>query len=147
MKETIILITNHTRKEITVQGRVMPPLAKDFPLSVFNVNRFKHEVEAAYPNGLVSVRLEPTVLPAVQKQPDTATSDKGTALSALELSASVEKALTNHGVATVEQLTEMTKEDVIAVKGIAQAGLQEIVGQLAAQNLTLKETETETENE
>ncbi|MBE4079909.1 hypothetical protein HJ102_18440 [Vibrio parahaemolyticus] len=47
MKETIVLITNHTPKEITVQGRVMPPLAKDFPLSVFNVNRFKHEVEAA----------------------------------------------------------------------------------------------------
>ncbi|EGR1175777.1 hypothetical protein FP742_21490 [Vibrio parahaemolyticus] len=143
MKETIVLITNHTPKKITVQGRVMPPLAKDFPLSVFNVNRFKHEVEAAYPNGLVSVRLEPTVLPAVQKQPNTATSEKGTALSALELSASVEKALTNHGVATVEQLTEMTKEDVISVKGIAQAGLQEIVGQLAAQNLTLKETENE----
>lgn len=143
MKETIVLITNHTPKEITVQGRVMPPLAKDFPLSVFNVNRFKHEVEAAYPNGLVSVRLEPTVLPEVQTKPDTATSDKGTALSALELSASVEKALTNHGVATVEQLTEMTKDNVIAVKGIAQAGLQEIVGQLAAQNLTLKETENE----
>ncbi len=114
----------------------MPPLAKDFPLSVFNVNRFKHEVEAAYPNGLVSVRLEPTVLPEAQRQP-------GTALSTLELSASVEKALTNHGVATVEQLTEMTKENVIAVKGIAQAGLQEIVSQLAAQNLTLKETENE----
>jgi DNA-directed RNA polymerase alpha subunit len=143
MKETIVLVTNLTPKEITVQGRVMPPLAKDFPLSVFNVNRFKHEVEAAYPNGLVSVRLEPTVLPEVQKQPDTATSNKGTALSELELSASVEKALTNHGVATVEQLTEMTKENVIAVKGIAQAGLQEIVSQLAAQNLTLKETENE----
>ncbi|EMK6987848.1 TPA: DNA-directed RNA polymerase subunit alpha C-terminal domain-containing protein [Vibrio alginolyticus] len=136
MKETIVLITNHTPKEITVQGRLMPPLAKDFPLSVFNVNRFKHEVEAAYPNGLVSVRLEPTVLPEAQRQP-------GTALSTLELSASVEKALTNHGVATVEQLTEMTKENVIAVKGIAQAGLQEIVSQLAAQNLTLKETENE----
>ncbi|MCR9561659.1 DNA-directed RNA polymerase subunit alpha C-terminal domain-containing protein [Vibrio alginolyticus] len=136
MKETIVLITNHTPKEITVQGRLMPPLAKDFPLSVFNVNRFKHEVEAAYPNGLVSVRLEPTVLPEAQRQP-------GTALSTLELSASVEKALTNHGVAAVEQLTEMTKENVIAVKGIAQAGLQEIVSQLAAQNLTLKETENE----
>ncbi|EHA1100063.1 hypothetical protein RAL72_003424 [Vibrio alginolyticus] len=136
MKETIVLITNHTPKEITVQGRVMPPLAKDFPLSVFNVNRFKHEVEAAYPNGLVSVRLEPTVLPEVQTKP-------GTALSALELSASVEKALINHGVTTVEQLTEMTKDNVIAVKGIAQAGLQEIVDQLAAQDLTLKETENE----
>ena len=143
MKETIVLITNHTPKEITVQGRVMQPLAKDFPLSVFNVNRFKHEVEAAYPNGLVSVHLEPTVLPEVQKQPDTATSDNGTALSALELSASVEKALINHGVTTVEQLTEMTKDNVIAVKGIAQAGLQEIVDQLAAQDLTLKETENE----
>ncbi|MDG2676030.1 DNA-directed RNA polymerase subunit alpha C-terminal domain-containing protein [Vibrio diabolicus] len=143
MKETIVLITNHTPKEITVQGHVMPPLAKDLPLSVFNVNRFKHEVEAAYPNGLVSVRLEPTVLPEVQTKPDTATSDKGTALSALELSASVEKALINHGVTTVEQLTEMTKDNVIAVKGIAQAGLQEIVDQLAAQDLTLKETEDE----
>lgn len=139
MKETIVLITNHTPKEITVQGRVMPPLAKDFPLSVFNVNRFKHEVEAAYPNGLVSVRLEPMVLLEVQRQPD----DNGTALSALELSASVEKALINHGVTTVEQLTEMTKDNVIAVKGIAQAGLQEIVDQLAAQDLTLKETENE----
>ncbi len=121
----------------------MPPLAKDFPLSVFNVNRFKHEVEAAYPNGLVSVRLEPTVLSEVQTKPDAATSDKGTALSALELSASVEKALINHGVTTVEQLTEMTKDNVIAVKGIAQAGLQEIIDQLATQDLTLKETEDE----
>lgn len=58
-------------------------------------------------------------------------------VSDLDLSASVKKALLAGGVETVEQLTALTEEDVIALRGIADAGLAEIVELLNAMELTL----------
>lgn len=67
------------------------------------------------------------------------TSNAGNELVEIGLSASVERSLVKAGITTIAQLTAMTSEDVISVKGIADAGLQEIVMQLEAQGMALKE--------
>ncbi|QFT40109.1 MULTISPECIES: DNA-directed RNA polymerase subunit alpha C-terminal domain-containing protein [unclassified Vibrio] len=137
MKEVTVFVTNRTPITVTIQGRVIAARAIAQPIQVFNVDRFCHEVEAAYPDGQIVVSFEQAKDQEATQQ--TSTSDAPAELASLGLSSNVEKALVKHGVKTVQQLTEMTAQNVIDVKGIADAGLQEIAKQLEANGLTLKE--------
>lgn len=138
MKEQTIFITNRTPIEITLLGRVIGARAIDQQVSVHNVQYFLNALEQAYPNGELTVReaLE-------EEQQNEECTDEPTSISTLGLTTSVEKALVTSGVTTLDQLTAMTAKDVVKVKGIAAAGVQEIEKQLAANNLTLKEANNE----
>ena len=138
MKEQIIFVTNHTPIEITLLGRVIGARAINQQVSVHNFQYFLNALEQAYPNGELSVRAS---LEEAQQSEDSA--DEPVSISTLGLTTSVEKALVTSGVTTLDQLTAMTAKDVVKVKGIAAAGVQEIEKQLAANNLTLKEANNE----
>lgn len=138
MKEQIIFVTNHTPIEITLLGRVIGARAVNQQVSVHNFQYFLNALEQAYPNGELSVRAS---LEEAQQSEDG--TDDPASISALGLTTSVEKALVTSGVTTLDQLTAMTAKDVVKVKGIAAAGVQEIEKQLAAKNLTLKEANNE----
>ncbi|MBH05015.1 MAG: hypothetical protein CMJ20_01705 [Phycisphaeraceae bacterium] len=138
MKEQIIFVTNHTPIEITLLGRVIGARAVNQQVSVHNFQYFLNALEQAYPNGELSVRAS---LEEAQQSEDG--TDDPASISTLGLTTSVEKALVTSGVTTLDQLTAMTAKDVVKVKGIAAAGVQEIEKQLAANNLTLKEANNE----
>ncbi|MEH0785585.1 hypothetical protein H4F26_22615 [Vibrio alginolyticus] len=133
------LVSNHSFIQRSIKGLVIPPYAKDIPVSESLFN----ELKLLYPNILkykvvegeeTQQSQEPEAEKATQK-------DALTLVAELELSASVNKALQTAQITEISQLTEMTSEDVIAVKGIAEAGLNEIVAALNAIGLTLKEGE------
>ncbi|EGQ9764649.1 hypothetical protein RDG75_004129 [Vibrio alginolyticus] len=133
------LVSNHSFIQRSIKGLVIPPYAKDVPVSESLFN----ELKLLYPNILkykvvegeeIQQSQEPEAENAPQK-------DALTLVAELELSASVNKALQTAQITEISQLTEMTSEDVIAVKGIAEAGLNEIVAALNAIGLTLKEGE------
>lgn len=133
------LVSNHSFIQRSIKGLVIPPYAKDIPVSESLFN----ELKLLYPNILkykvvegeeIQQSQEPEAENAPQK-------DALTLVAELELSASVNKALQTAQITEISQLTEMTSEDVIAVKGIAEAGLNEIVAALNAIGLTLKEGE------
>ncbi|EGR1298370.1 hypothetical protein EAF56_20500 [Vibrio alginolyticus] len=133
------LVSNHSFIQRSIKGLVIPPYAKDVPVSESLFN----ELKLLYPNILkykvvegeeIQQSQEPEAENAPQK-------DALTLVAELELSASVNKALQTAQITEISQLTEMTSEDVIAVKGIAEAGLNEIVTALNAIGLTLKEGE------
>lgn len=133
------LVSKHSFIQRSIKGLVIPPYAKDVPVSESLFN----ELKLLYPNILkykvvegeeIQQSQEPEAENAPQK-------DALTLVAELELSASVNKALQTAQITEISQLTEMTSEDVIAVKGIAEAGLNEIVAALNAIGLTLKEGE------
>lgn len=133
------LVSNHTFIQRSIKGLVIPPYAKDIPVSESLFN----ELKLLYPNILKYKVVEgeetqQSQEPEAEKAPQK---DALTLVAELELSASVNKALQTAQITEIRQLTEMTSEDVIAVKGIAEAGLNEIVAALNAIGLTLKEGE------
>ncbi len=78
------------------------------------------------------------------KVEDSETQDEDvvvTNVESLDLSANVKKALATSGIETIEQLTAKTAQELIDIKGIAQASLEEIVDVLNGMELSLKEAE------
>ncbi|HHF2968652.1 TPA: DNA-directed RNA polymerase subunit alpha C-terminal domain-containing protein [Vibrio alginolyticus] len=133
------LVSNHSFIQRSIKGLVIPPYAKDVPVSESLFN----ELKLLYPNILKYKVVEGEEIQQSQ-EPEAENAPQKDALTLvveLELSASVNKALQTAQITEISQLTEMTSEDVIAVKGIAEAGLNEIVAALNAIGLTLKEGE------
>ncbi|EKL9831036.1 hypothetical protein NB524_00385 [Vibrio alginolyticus] len=133
------LVSNHSFIQRSIKGLVIPPYAKDVPVSESLFN----ELKLLYPNILKYKVVEGEETQQLQ-EPEAENApqkDTLTLVAELELSASVNKALQTAQITEISQLTEMTSEDVIAVKGIAEAGLNEIVAALNAIGLTLKEGE------
>ncbi|HHF3048249.1 MULTISPECIES: DNA-directed RNA polymerase subunit alpha C-terminal domain-containing protein [Vibrio] len=133
------LVSNHSFIQRSIKGLVIPPYAKDIPVSESLFN----ELKLLYPNILKYkvVEGEETQQSQEPEAENAPQKDTLTLVAELELSASVNKALQTAQITEISQLTEMTSEDVIAVKGIAEAGLNEIVAALNAIGLTLKEGE------
>ncbi|HAV1574539.1 DNA-directed RNA polymerase subunit alpha C-terminal domain-containing protein [Vibrio sp. Vb2535] len=133
------LVSNHSFIQRSIKGLVIPPYAKDIPVSESLFN----ELKLLYPNILKYkvVEGEETQQSQEPEAENAPQKDALTLVAELELSASVNKALQTAQITEISQLTEMTSEDVIAVKGIAEAGLNEIVAALNAIGLTLKEGE------
>ncbi|KAB2116650.1 DNA-directed RNA polymerase subunit alpha C-terminal domain-containing protein [Vibrio alginolyticus] len=133
------LVSNHSFIQRSIKGLVIPPYAKDVPVSESLFN----ELKLLYPNILKYkvVEGEETQQSQEPEAENAPQKDALTLVAELELSASVNKALQTAQITEISQLTEMTSEDVIAVKGIAEAGLNEIVAALNAIGLTLKEGE------
>ncbi|MDW2371416.1 MULTISPECIES: DNA-directed RNA polymerase subunit alpha C-terminal domain-containing protein [Vibrio] len=133
------LVSNHSFIQRSIKGLVIPPYAKDIPVSESLFN----ELKLLYPNILKYKVVEGEEIQQSQEPEAENAPQKGalTLVAELELSASVNKALQTAQITEISQLTEMTSEDVIAVKGIAEAGLNEIVAALNAIGLTLKEGE------
>ncbi|HHX8554650.1 hypothetical protein NDJ81_00425 [Vibrio alginolyticus] len=133
------LVSNHSFIQRSIKGLVIPPYAKDVPVSESLFN----ELKLLYPNILKYKVVEGEEIQQLQEPEAENAPQKDTLMlvAELELSASVNKALQTAQITEISQLTEMTSEDVIAVKGIAEAGLNEIVAALNAIGLTLKEGE------
>lgn len=107
---------------------VLPPYAVDVPVSA---QQFE-ELKAAYPKQL-TFRIHDTAA--------LATDDMISLVEQLDLSSPVKKALSAANVATLAELAAMTADQLLAVKGITELRLTEIVDALKSQELTLKEAE------
>lgn len=120
--------TNPTFRHVHLGSLRIAPYAKNVPLDLHQYSALK----ASHSH----------VLEFLVEDSEAQDSDVVVSLvSDMDLSASVKKSLIAGGVETIEQLTAMTSKDVIALKGIADAGLSEIVDVLSAMELTLEEAE------
>ncbi|MCG6387500.1 hypothetical protein K6U51_12340 [Vibrio fluvialis] len=88
-------------------------------------------------------RIYPNILKYRVEEVDAVTDNDVTIslVDELELSAPVKKALAAGKVVKIEDLTAMTAAQVLELKGIADAGLAEIVDALKSVELALKEAE------
>lgn len=132
------LVSNPSFIQRSHKRLTLKPYAKDVPVTK---EQFE-DLKATYPNILKYRVVEAdseVVAEVTNVEPTTDATIK--LVADLELSSNVQKALLAADVKEIEQLTAMTAADVIAVKGIADAGLAEIVDALKSHELTLKEGE------
>ncbi len=132
-----VLISNKTFLAITLCGHDIRPSKANQRFETGSLTRLKSMANALYPNELVITEVSSEAATTQQTQTPVTANVEKTALDVLDLSSSVEKALAGAGVEYVEQLTAMTEQNVVDVKGIANAGLQEIKEALAVLELAL----------
>lgn len=123
------LVSNPSFILRSLRGLVIPPYVQDQEVT----ERQYAELKSMYPN-ILKYRVEEV----------DAVTDSDVTISLvdeLELSAPVKKALAAGKVVKIEDLTAMTAAQVLELKGIAEAGLAEIVDALKSVELTLKEAE------
>jgi DNA-directed RNA polymerase alpha subunit len=135
----IYLVSNPSFIQRSHKRLTLKPYAKDVEVTK---EQFA-DLKATYPNILkyrvAEAKAKPTQQDPVQEPGDSVKTIE--LVADLGLSSNVQKALLAAGVEKIEQLTAMTAADVIAVKGIADAGLAEVVEALKSHELTLKEGE------
>ncbi len=133
-------ISNKTFLTITLCGLTIKPSKADQLFETGNYARLTQLAKVLYPDTLtikkVSGEQEAKASVDDIQTPPAATVEP-VSIEVLDLSASVHNALTGAGVNTIEQLTQMTAKNVVDVKGIAKAGLQEIKDALAVLELSL----------
>ncbi len=135
-----VYISNKTFLTITLCGLTIQPSKADQLFETGNYARLTQLAKVLYPDALTIKKAtgeqEAKASDNDDQQPPAANVVK-TSIDVLDLSTSVHNALTGAGVEYVEQLTQMTEQDVVDVKGIASAGLQEIKDALTVLDLSL----------
>ena len=117
-----VVVINGSNKQLTLLNRVITSSTKPQEFWVPNPAYFKQMICAS---GCEPISVKTLIKPKVAPK-ESDSKQELILVSELELSTSVEKNLIASDCKTIKQLTEMTEENVIAVKGIAAAGLDEI---------------------
>lgn len=133
MKTVQVFVTNKTPNQVTILSHVIHARAINQSVHVLNSKQFHSAIKASYPNGelVMSCHSEKQIDNALQTAPNKITE--------LVLSTGLENSLIKAGIESVVQLTEMTAEEIVGVKGIADAGLNEIKLTMAVYGLTINE--------
>lgn len=152
MKQVPVFVTNKTPLQVAISGHIIFARAKNQELAVYNSEDFLCAVKNAYPRGELVASLEPIELadrkpaPEQGNKPSSGLEQVDSTLSAfseLELSKEIAQLLVDNEIESVEVLTGKTAKEVLAIKGIGEKSLAEIVAALEAKDLSLKEVEND----
>lgn len=152
MKQVPVFVTNKTPLQVAISGHTIFARAKNQELAVYNGEDFLCAVKNAYPHGELVASLEPIELadrkpaPEQGNKPSSELEQVDSTLSAfseLELSKEIAQLLVDNEIESVEVLTGKTAKEVLAIKGIGEKSLAEIVAALEAKDLSLKEVEND----